>query len=350
MKRWKKVLIKPKASISKAIQIIDVSSLQIALVVDEELHLLGTVTDGDIRRAILKGISLEKEVACVMNQKPFTVGQLHSQEETLEIMRKNQFRHIPIIDDNKKLVGLETLDDLLQPSEKLNWVVLMAGGLGQRMAPMTDNCPKPLLAIGNKPVLETIIGNFSNYGFRRFYISLNYKAEMIRDYFGDGKKWGVEILYLIEDKKLGTAGALSLLPSNPPGPLFIMNSDVLTKVNFEHLLDFHIDNKASGTMCVKEYDFQVPYGVININKEDRIIGIDEKPVQKLFVNAGIYVLESNILNEIPSDQYFDMPSLFENLISKKQNTIAFPIREYWLDIGKLDDFEKAKGEYTGVFG
>ena len=199
-------------------------------------------------------------------------------------------RHLPIIDESGCLVGLETFEDLLAPTEKNNFVVLMAGGLGERLRPLTETCPKPMLKIGDKPILENILTNFIEYGFRRFFISVNHLAEVVKRYFGTGSDWGVEIHYLQEKHRLGTAGALSLLPQNPSEPIFVMNGDLLTKVNFSQLLDFHFEQKANATMCVREYDFQVPYGVVKIDRHT-ITAIEEKPVQRLFVNAGIYILE-----------------------------------------------------------
>ena len=247
-----------------------------------------------------------------------------------------------------RVIGVELLEELIRPRERDNWVVLMAGGLGTRLSPLTNDRPKPMLNVGNKPLLETIIENFVEQGFHRFFISVNYMAGMIKDHFADGGRWGAQIHYLEEDRKLGTAGALSLLPEPPTAPVLVMNCDLLTKVNFRHLLDFHLEHRAQGTMCVREYDFQVPYGVVRLDRQ-RIAGIDEKPVQRFFVNAGIYVLEPEALHHVPADTFFDMPSLFERLIAEGQEAAAFPIREYWLDIGQLADYDRANGEFAGLF-
>ena len=209
--------------------------------------------------------------------------------------------------------------------------------------------PKPLIHVGSQPILETILKNFKDYGFRRFFIAVHYKNEMVRRHFGDGARWGVEIRYLKESKPLGTAGALGFLPAVPKLPLIVMNGDLLTNIHFDQLLSFHKAGRAAATMGVREYDFQVPYGVIKI-KNDSILTIDEKPVQRFFVNAGIYLLEPRTLRLLPKNKPFDMTQLFERLIKSKERIAAFPIREYWLDIGQMDDLKRANGEFARVFG
>ena len=348
MKDWKSTLIAPDATLREAIQTIDSGSLQIVLVVDSERRLLGTVTDGDLRRAILRGFGLDQPVLEIMNTQPTVARAEHDIAQVLADMQRKQIHRIPVVDDAGRVIGVELLEELARPAERDNWVVLMAGGLGSRLRPLTDNRPKPMLHVGNKPLLETIIENFVEQGFRRFFISVNYMAEIIKDHFADGSRWNAQIRYLEEDRKLGTAGALGLLPEPPTAPFLVMNGDLLTKVDFRHLLDFHREHRAQGTMCVREYDFQVPYGVVRLDGQ-RIAGIDEKPVQRFFVNAGIYVLEPEALQLVPRDTFFDMPSLFETLIAEDLDTAAFPIREYWLDIGQLADYDRANGEFAGIF-
>lgn len=348
MKDWKNVLVAPDTSIRETLLVMDKGALKIALVVDGERRLLGTVSDGDVRRGILAGCSLEDRVQKVMYVTPTVVGQSEGREKILALMRQKQIYQIPVVDDAGVLVGLEEIDTILAPPKLENWVVLMAGGLGTRLKQLTKDIPKPLLKIGDKPILETILDNFIEHGFSRFFISVNYKSELIEGHFGDGSRWGVRIDYLREDKKLGTAGALGLLPEKPDVPILVMNGDVLTKVNFQQLLDFHLEHKAAATMCVREYDFQVPYGVVKLDQH-RIASIEEKPIQRFFVNAGIYVLEPHTLERIPYNSYYDMPSLFENLVDQQQETAVFPVREYWLDIGRIDDFERANWEYKDHF-
>lgn len=348
MKNWKEILLAPDTSIRDAIRIIDLGALKIALVVDSSNRLVGTISDGDIRRGILKGCELGNPVYQIMNTSPSVAGRNDTREKILDLMRQKQIHQVPIVDDHGTLIGLEVIDTILAPPQRDNWVVLMAGGLGTRLKQLTVDTPKPLLKIGDKPILETILSNFIEYGFNKFFISVNYKSEMIENYFGNGSQWGVQINYLREDTKLGTAGALSLLPEKPSLPLVVMNADVLTKMNFKHLLDFHHEHNSIATMCVRQYEFQVPFGVVRIDSH-RLKEIQEKPVHRFFVNAGIYVLDSEAVSLVPSGHYFDMPALFETLLQKGYETTAFPIREYWLDIGRTADFEKANDEYCEVF-
>lgn len=348
MSAWKDILVSPETSIKDAIGVLDKSGRQIVLVVTDGGKLAGTVTDGDVRRGILRGLPLEETVARIMNTAPTVARVDDSREVILGIMKRKGLHQIPLVDDARHIAGLETLDELIQTREKENLVVLMAGGLGSRLRPLTDGTPKPMLKVGSKPLLETILENFIEHGFSRFYIAVNYMAEVIKGHFGDGSRWGVDIRYLHEDQRLGTAGALSLLPEKPIAPFFVMNGDLLTKVNFGQLLDFHTSHRAQATMCVREYDFQVPYGVVKID-DHRISGIDEKPVQRFFVNAGIYVLEPGALEMVRPNTFFDMPTLFERLIERGNETAAFPIREYWLDIGHLADYDRANVEFGDVF-
>jgi len=349
MNQINNVIVSPTDSILKTIEIIDASNLQIALVIDESGKLLGTVTDGDVRRGILKGIRVEEPVRKIMNAHPTVIKGSETRENTLALMKQKQIRHIPVVDDNNRLIHLEVLDQILLPKEQDNWVVLMAGGLGTRMQPLTNDYPKPMLKVGNKPLLETIIEGFMKSGFRRFYLSVNYKAEMIKEYFGDGSQWGAEIRYIYENKRMGTAGALGLLPERPKEPFFVMNADLLTNINFQQILDFHSERKVHATMCIREYQQQIPYGVVLLEK-CKFMGIDEKPIQMYFINAGIYVLDPSCLDFIPQGEYFDMPSLFKKLNNQLREIIAFPIREYWVDIGQMGDFIRANDEYLEVFG
>src|SRR3990167_3294337 len=350
MKNWREICLNKTDSIQKAIEIIDQGSLQIALVITEDNQLLGTITDGDIRRALLKHISLNDSVSKIMNANPISITINEDKNKILSVMEKNKLLHIPLIDDNNMLVGLETLQQLIQKKQYDNPVFLMAGGFGSRLRPMTEDTPKPMLRLGNQPILENIIKSFIEYGFKNFYISVHYLAEKIINYFGDGSAWGIKINYIHENKPLGTAGALSLLPKDLPNlQIIMMNSDILTKVNFEHLLNFHEEaSNNCATMCVRRYDFQVPYGVVEANA-DTIISIKEKPIHNFFVNAGIYVLQPEIVQDFQLEQYCDMPALLNTLIDKEKTVSMFPIHEYWLDIGQSEDFCKAEKEYLNYF-
>jgi dTDP-glucose pyrophosphorylase len=346
MANWKDVIVSPETPLADAIAKVDASGLQVALVLAPDDSLLGILTDGNIRRAILAGKGLQVPVSEVMNPQPTAVPASTLRDEMLALMRRMTIHHLPLIDDAGRVVGLVTLDELIGASERPNWVVLMAGGLGTRLQPLTDECPKPLLAVGGKPILETILESFAEQGFKRIFLSINYKAEMIRNHFGAGDRWGVQVEYLHESIRLGTAGALSLLPEMPTAPIIVMNGDLLTRTIFDNLLQFHQAQGAAATMAVREYDFQVPYGVVSLNGV-RIEAIEEKPVQKFFVNAGIYALSPDVLEHLPAETFFDMPTLFEHLIAAGKTTAAYPLREYWLDIGRLEEFERAQREWVG---
>jgi len=347
MKDINNIIISKNSTIKEALEIINNGSMRIVLVI-ENLKLIGIIDDSDIRRAMLRNYNLSDSITDIINKNPVVCHINDTKEKILQTAILKKVYEIPIVDDNGNIAGIEELDELLKEQKKKNKVVLMVGGLGSRLKPLTDDLPKPLLKVGNKPILETIIEKISEYGFKDFILSVNYKSGMIEEYFGDGKDFGVDIKYIHEEKRLGTAGALSLMKEDLIDDFFVMNGDLLTNINFEHLKDFHVKHNASATMCVREYDFQVPFGVVNIN-EGEIVSIEEKPVHKFFVNAGIYMLSPDVIHNIPQNEFYDMPELFKNLIDSRKNTVSFPIREYWLDIGRVEEFEKANSEYHNVF-
>jgi dTDP-glucose pyrophosphorylase len=348
MTKIERIKLSISSTIEEALKTIDSGGVKIGLVVDDTNRLLGTVSDGDVRRGLLKGVKLQDSLELILHKTPIVCNVNDSKEDILKIAVENKIYQIPIVDENNFLVGLEEVNRLLKPSSYPNKVILMVGGLGTRLLPLTESTPKPMLHVGNKPILQTIVEKFASYGFTDITMCVNYKSHVIQDYFGDGSGFGVNIDYLTEEKRLGTAGALSLLTAEPEAPFFVMNGDLLTNVNFEHLLEFHQANKMAATMCVREYDFQVPYGVVNID-EGKITSIEEKPVQNFFVSAGIYMLEPSCLNLIPSDAFFDMPTLFTKLIELGESTASFPLREYWLDIGRIEEYEKANNEFRNIF-
>jgi dTDP-glucose pyrophosphorylase len=348
MADWKKVAVNPDDSIKKVVDIIDKSAIQIALVTDDENRLLGTVTDGDIRRGLLKGIGLDGKIEQVANKNPHVATSKMNDFAVKALMKRFGIKQIPVLDENSKLINLVVSKELLGQNLKKNPVIIMAGGLGTRLRPLTNDCPKPLLKIGGKPILEIILDNFIAEGFDNFYFSINYKGQMIRDYFSDGSNWGVSVKYIEEDKKLGTAGSLSLLNETFDNPMIVMNGDLLTKVNFGQLLDFHKENNHKATMCVRNYEMQIPYGVVNIDGSI-LNSIEEKPVHRFFVNAGIYVLNPELKKIIPENEYYDMTDLFRVIVEKNMKTGVFPIKEYWVDIGRLQDFETANYEYAQIF-
>lgn len=343
MNRWKEIVVTENQTLLETMKIIDKTSLQFAVVVDKDHHLLGTVTDGDIRRGILRGEGLEVPITSIMNAHPTSAKSGLSTTKYKQLMRTKKLKQLPIVNEVNQLVDILFIDTFDTPKNK-NQVVLMLGGLGTRLRPLTNNIPKPMLKVGNKPIIETIIDGFKQYGYTNFIFSVNYKKEVIQDYFQTGESFGITIDYIEEQKRMGTAGALSLLENRPTEPFFVMNGDLLTQINFDQLMQFHLEHQSVATMCVREYEYQVPYGVIETDGTD-LVSIKEKPIHRSFVNAGIYVLSPEVFDYIPVDTFYDMPTLFETLIEHGKKTSAFPIHEYWLDIGQVDDFNRANEEY-----
>lgn len=344
MKPWRNALVKSDASLEQAIEVLDKAALRIALIVDIDEKLLGTLTDGDLRRALLKHLPLDTPVLRVMNPTPKTVRQDWTDSRILALMEDHELLQLPLVDNEGKLVGLANLHDLLNKHRHDNPVFLMAGGFGTRLQPLTNNCPKPMLKVGEKPILEQILVNFVEAGFHRFYISTHYMPEVIRDYFGNGEKWGVSIQYVHEEEPLGTGGALGLLPHDEIDlPMFMMNGDLLTSLNLHSFLEFHESHESVATMCVREYEHQVPYGVIT-SEGARIKSMVEKPIHRFFVNAGIYLLAPELIKSVEKGARIDMPTLLERQIDNGSAVNMFPIHEYWLDIGRMDDFNKAQNE------
>ncbi|ATG76496.1 nucleotidyltransferase family protein [Pseudoalteromonas sp. 1_2015MBL_MicDiv] len=338
---WQKVVIESSVSIKNALKVIDKEALRVTLVVDNE-KLIGMVTDGDVRRGILQGIELSAPVSQIMNTNPISANVLLSSHGLKALMQSRKILSLPLVDDEGKLVGLKTLHDTLIIEKRENPIFIMAGGFGTRLKPLTDNCPKPMLKVGGKPMLETLINNFKNHGFYKFYISTHYLPEVIMNYFGDGGEFDVEITYVHEEEPLGTGGALSLLPNTlPKEPLIMINGDILTNVDFGKVLDFHIKQNSDATMCVRDYEIKVPFGVIQ-GEGHEITGMVEKPTYRYFVNAGIYIVSNRIINSLSKNERLDMPSLFEQKQAEGLKTLKFPIHEYWLDVGRHDDFEKAQ--------
>ena len=338
---WQKVVIESSVSIKDALKVIDKEALRAALVVDND-KLIGMVTDGDVRRGILQGIELSAPVSQIMNTNPISANASLSSHDLKALMQSRKILSLPLVDDEGKLVGLKTLYDTLMVEKRENPVFIMAGGFGTRLKPLTNDCPKPMLKVGGKPMLETLINNFKNHGFYKLYISTHYLPEVIMNYFGDGSEFDIEITYVHEKKPLGTGGALSLLPDTlSKEPLIMINGDILTNVDFGKVLDFHIKQSSDATMCVRDYEIKVPFGVIE-GEGHEITGMVEKPTYRYFVNAGIYVISHNIINSLPKNQHLDMPSLFEIKQKEGLKTLKFPIHEYWLDVGRHDDFKKAQ--------
>ncbi|EMJ92106.1 nucleotidyltransferase family protein [Leptospira alstonii] len=349
MKNWKNVLINPNLSLQDAINVLDKGALRIVLIVDDSNKLLGTLTDGDIRRALLQNKKLSILVTEVMSSKPKVAYINWTKERMLLEMEKYELLHLPIVNQEGTVAGLETVHGLLEKPKLDNPVFLMAGGFGTRLYPLTNNCPKPMLKVGSKPILELILEGFVASGFHRFFISTHYMPEMIRNYFEDGKRWNVSIEYIHEEEPLGTGGALGLLPhSQINQPIFMMNGDLLTNLNYLSLLEFHEKEGGVATICVREFDYQVPYGVVQ-TEGHRVVGIIEKPVQRFNINAGIYLLNPDFVKTVDKGLKIDMPSLIEKELKSSKQVNIFPIHEYWLDIGRMEEFERAQGDWVKLF-
>jgi dTDP-glucose pyrophosphorylase len=349
LKDWTDVTLKISDSLETAINVLHHGGLRVALVIDKQNKLLGTITDGDIRRALLKLLKMDSSVEDIMCKNPTTALNTDSNTIVMLKMKSRDLLHIPIVDKNDVLIGLETIQHLTYDKKYDNPVFLMAGGFGARLHPLTEDIPKPLLNVGSKPMLENIIGRFIQAGFHNFYISTFYKANKIHEYFGDGSFLGINIKYVNEDTPLGTAGSIGLLPRNLPNlPILMMNGDVLSKVNFEHLMNFHQKQKGIATMCIREYDVQIPFGVVNFEKQ-KAKNFLEKPIKKFFINAGIYIFENELISKVKPGEHIDMPDLLEQQIKEGKTVNVFPIHEYWKDVGHIDEYESVKDSFTNGF-
>lgn len=347
MDSWRKTLLPANATLHQAICCLDESSLQIAIVVAENDRLLGTLTDGDIRRGLLRGLEMSSPVEGIIHRDPLVVPPQWGRDTVLQLMQANKVHQLPVVDESRCVVGLHLWDDLLSPGKRSNVIVIMAGGRGTRLGAHTENCPKPLLPVGGKPMLEHIIERAKTEGFEHFVLAIHYLGQMIEDHFGNGSQLQVKIEYLREQAPLGTAGALGLLQSRPTEPFLVTNGDVLTDIRYGELLDFHIRHRASATMAVRLHEWQHPFGVVKTEGVD-IVGFEEKPVARSHINAGIYVLEPHVLDSIGKDEHCDMPTLFARVQDKPARTIVYPMHEPWLDVGRPADLEKARSDHQPI--
>jgi len=338
------IQLAPSTPVLEAMRIIDKGAAQIALVIDEHQRLLGTLTDGDIRRGLLYGETLEAPAERLMNRKFRSVRCSDDQGLVLEMMRREVLRQIPVLDDQGRVIKLLLLQELLNPQQLSNAVVIMAGGKGTRLLPHTEDCPKPMLPVGDKPILEILLEQCIDSGFRKFYFSVNYLKEQIIAHFADGARWGVSINYLVENEPLGTAGSLQLLPDSLKEPLLVLNGDVLTRFDPSQLLYFHTENQAKATLCVREHELTVPFGVVQTNGVE-LAGFQEKPTYRNQVNAGVYVIDPQLLPLLPPHQFTDMPSLLLAAQGAGHRVAVCPIHEYWLDVGRPETLVKAHREW-----
>ncbi|EKQ51126.1 MULTISPECIES: nucleotidyltransferase family protein [unclassified Clostridium] len=344
------LLVYKNNTIIEAMRLINVNSKGMLFVVDANKKLIGTITDGDIRRAILSGHQLSESIEEIYNTNCIFSSSDISLDELKKQFIDNKIKLLPVVDKNKTVINYFEIDDLIDYNrlEKENSVLIMAGGLGTRLRPFTDNIPKPMLKVGDKPILQTIIEQFRNYGFKNILISVNYKSDIIENYFRDGSDFGVNIKYIKESKRLGTAGAIGIASNYLTKPFFVINGDILANVNFYNLLQYHVENNYKMTIGSRLYETQIPYGVLNVD-EACVTSLEEKPIINHLVNGGIYVLEPEVIKNIPKEKYFDITELIDMLINKKERVGSFPITDYWMDIGKVEDYYRANEEIEKYF-
>lgn len=338
---WRRALLPHTATIQEVIRNLDQVAIKIVLVLDASGKLEGTISDGDIRRGLLRGLEMGSPITTVIHRNPLVVPPDMTRETIMQLMVANKIQQIPVVDEQREVVGVHLWDQITTPQLRPNVMVIMAGGKGTRLRPHTEHCPKPMLPVGDKPMLEHIVERAMANGFSQFLLAVHYLGHMIEEHFGDGSKWNVRIDYIREQSPLGTAGALGLLAQRPQAPFLVTNGDVLTDINYGELLDFHVRHQAAATMAVRIHEWQHPFGVVQTQGVD-IIGFEEKPVARTHINAGVYVLTPESLDELHANERCDMPTLFERLQAKGQRTVAYPMHEPWLDVGRPSDYETAQ--------
>jgi dTDP-glucose pyrophosphorylase len=345
---WQRAMLPVGSTIRQAIANLDQAAVKIVLVVSASGLLEGTISDGDIRRSLLKGLDLGSPIINMIHRNALVVSPGMTRETVMKLMVANKIQQIPVVDEQRRVVGLHLWDQIATPQTLPNMMVIMAGGKGTRLRPHTEHCPKPMLPVGDKPMLEHIIDRAMSQGFNHFMLAIHYLGHMVEDYFGDGSKINARIEYIREEAPLGTAGALGLLTRQPDAPFVVTNGDVLTEINYVDLLDFHIRQQTAATMAVRTHEWQHPFGVVQTKGLD-IVGFEEKPINRTHINAGVYVLAPAALNELSANEHCDMPKLFERLQVNGKRTVAYPMHEPWLDVGRMEDFQRAKDEVAGAF-
>ena len=344
MRNFSDLLIKSNASLKDALNAIDKGSSRVVFVTNDKDQILGILTDGDMRRAILKGGNFSEKIYSFMNQDFLYVNENYNLSNVKKLMVENSINQVPVLDKDGKLKDIIVIENFITIKTLDNPVVIMAGGQGKRLRPYTEKCPKPMLLLNEKPILEIILNKCIEAGFKNFHFSVNYLKEKIINYFKDGKSWNVSISYLIEEKPLGTAGPLSLLSKKGNEPILIMNGDVITELDYAKLIEFHKSNNSLATICVKNHEVNIPFGVVEI-EEQLLKSFTEKPKLDFLINAGVYVINPKALILLDNNSYIDMPDLLEKIISSGSKVSVFPIHEYWIDIGKKESFNKAAEKY-----
>lgn len=339
------IIVSDQVTLEEAIRVLDQSGRGTIFIADAAKRLVGVLSDGDVRRAFLRHVPLTTPIHQVMNRSPKSVNPAQDGEKARELMDQLKIRYVPMVDADDKIIRILTHEEVHHPPARDNLAVIMCGGLGSRLKELTKERPKPLLSVGGRPILETILYQLASYQFRKVVLATNYMAEMINGHFGDGEQIGIEIEYLREEKPLGTAGALRLIKPLNHQPILVMNGDILTKVNFNSLLQYHKDGNYHMTACITGYEFKIPYGVVDMDENYRMTGLREKPSCHFFVNAGIYVLDPALLELIPPDEVFNMTDMADKAAKNGFRVGTFPIHEYWIDIGQLEDYQRANHEF-----
>jgi dTDP-glucose pyrophosphorylase len=338
---WKKARLPISATLQQAISNLNETAFQVAIITTPDDVLVGTLTDGDIRRGLLRQYNMSSSIESIIFREPLVVPPELSHASVLQLMHSNRIHQLPVVDENRRVVGLHLLDELMEPQQLQNSMVIMAGGQGVRLRPHTGNCPKPMLPVDGKPMIEHIIERAKAEGFQHFIIAVHYLGHMIEEYCGNGSRWNIKIDYLREKSPLGTAGALSLLSPRPKAPFVVSNADVITDIGYSDLLSYHLHHAASSTMAVRVHEWQHPFGIVNTQGVN-ITSFEEKPIFRNQINAGIYVLNPETLDMLESGELCDMPTLFNRLQSRTAKTIVYPIHEPWLDLGRVDDLKQAQ--------
>jgi len=340
-----KYCISPESNLIECMRSMDITGAGIALAVDRELKLIGTISDGDIRKALLSGCSLDSKVENLINRHCYSVLPTIARVKVLDIMQARRFEQVPIVDENGKVIGIHLLHDMLGLVSRPNWAVIMAGGKGMRLRPLTENIPKPMITVAGRPIIERIILHLVSYGINHIFLAVNYLAHVIEAHIGDGSKYGATIKYLRENEPLGSGGALSLLPEPPAHPMLIMNGDLIEDVNFAKMITFHTQNDFYATMGVYPYFHQVPFGCVEV-ENNRLSGLVEKPILEKTVNAGIYVLSPQAVANVPRDTFFPITNMFEHALKDNRACGTFVLEKEWLDIGSPQQLRQARGELS----
>jgi len=340
----KSYCLAPTASMRDAIEKIDKGARKFVCVVDSANKLVGLVTDGDVRRALLSKQSMDVPIVDIMNYNPLTLPVGISKQVLLDRMIRDNILHIPIVNENYQLCDVAYLPTLSMTGQKNNQVIVMAGGMGKRLMPLTERVPKPMIKVGDRPLIQIIIENLAHNGFTNITLCVNYLAHVIKDFVGDGSLFGTNVSYVHENEARGTGGALSLLPSRPTEDFFIMNGDILTSIDFSRMLEFHQSKGSLATMAVNRHVYDVPFGVVKVDGEN-IVGFEEKPRMEWSVNSGIYVLSPKALDHLPEDQYFGLPDLFQNVIDAGEVACSYQLSERWMDIGRPEDLQTADAAF-----